>query len=595
MNDTVSRAASPCAHQLYEIRTGLKQLRAGLLALILDHVRSQHASSLRHNAPADLCLVGGQIADVRSGTLRRAAVAITGPWITAVGSDEDLRSNARQVTDVRGQIITPGYIEPHTHVILTNPIEFARAVLPHGTTTAVVDALPLMTLARPDRLAGVLERLAALPMKLRWLIRLHPQSFSDDERFSLETLRPLWRLPSAAAVGEVTRWRDVYDGAPDLIEKIRAAKEDGKRVEGHAAGASFERLAVLADRGFTSCHEAMTAEEVTHRLRAGLAAMLRHSSIRPDLPRLAAAVTPDLVFSPQLMLTADGPTPVFIAEHGYMDHLIEIAIRSGIPPMAALRMATLNPAVYYGNEATGEIAVGRRADLNVLRDLSAPRPTLVIADGRIVAQDGTLSIPMPAFSWEGVFEPVHLPQLATEVFETPPTQAVGCRLVSDVITEPIAGDAVPADAFQVALIDRRGRWMTRCYISGFADRLGGLATTVTSAFDLLVIGRRPEDMAHAARRVAELGGGLVVVDSGIEVFELRLDLGGVFSSRSWAEVVEDNHRFNLLMQSRGYRFTDPIFTLLFLTFDSLPWVRLTSRGVWDVRHRRILAPATPLS
>lgn len=553
---------------------------------------SQESShpSMRH-MPADLSLVGGQIADVRAGVLRRAAVAITGGRIAAIGPDEEL-ARAHQVVDVRHRIIVPGYIEPHTHVVLASPVEFARAVLPLGTTTAMVDALPLQILARRERLPQTLEQLAALPVQVRWLLRLHPASLSDEERFSLETLRRLWRLPTVAAVGEVTRWTDVLDGDPDLVAKIRAAREDGKPVEGHAPGASYPKLAALAAAGITSCHEAITPDEVLDRLRAELWVMLRHNSIRPDLPALAAAAT-DPAALPRLMLTADGPMPLFIAEHGYMDYVIATAIDSGIPPLAALRMATLNPATYFGLEDLGEIAVGKRANLNVLRSLLDPRPELVVAGGQIAARDGQLVLPWPELPWGEMFERIALPRLDPDAFAPPAAPPVMLRLRNDVITDIAEGDPGSDDTVHAVLVDRAGRWLSRCRLAGFARRLGGVATTLNSAFHLLVLGQHPADMAHAAGRLADLGGGLVVVEGGREILSLAFD-AGPFSTRPWAEIVEVNRRFNDLMRERGFRFADPLFSLLFLTFDSLPWVRLTSRGVWDVRNRRVLAPSIRL-
>jgi len=547
--------------------------------------------SIQGQTHAGLRLVGGRIAEVRTGVLRSRTITIAGSRIVSLEEDGSSLPT-QQILDVTGRIIVPGYIEPHTHFILANPIEFARAVLPTGTTTAIVDALPLMMLAYPDQLPQTLERLATLPLSLRWLIRLHPESFSAEERFTLERLRPLWRLPSVAAVGEVTRWPDVYDGDPDLIEKIRTAQADHRRVEGHAPGVSFPRLQKLAQAGFTSCHEAMSANEVRDRLQAGLYVMLRHSPIRPDLPQLAEAVTAELEFSPRLMLTADGPTPPFIAKNGYLDHILAVALRSGIPPVSALRMVTLNPAAYYGLEDRGDIAVGKRADLNILTDLTNPHPEFVIAGGQLVAREGRLLVDFPPFSWNQIFEAFMLPLLRAGSFAGPPP--VACRLVNDVITEPLSGP-VPADTVQVALVDRGGKWITRMCLAGFVSRLGGLATTITSAFDLLVVGQNPADMALAAQRVAASGAGLVVVEEGRVICDLPLDLGGAYSSAPWEEVVQRNRTFNVLMHAREFRFTDPIFSLLFLTFDSLPWIRLTSRGVWDVRQRRVIDPALSLA
>jgi len=546
------------------------------------------------SAAIDLALTGGSIADVRAGFVRRAAVGIANRTIARIGSDDEVATPARQVIDVSGQIIVPGYIEPHGHILLANPVEFAGALLRTGTTTAIVDSLPFMLLTPPERLPELLASLSALPMKFRWLIRLQPQSFADTgERFRVDTLRALWRQPWAAAVGEVTRWVDVLDGDPDLVSKIRAAREDGKRVEGHAAGASYERLVGLAAAGFTSCHEAVTAQEVRDRLRAGLVTMLRHSSIRPDLPELITGITRDDIEAGRVMLTADGPTPAFISEHGYLDYLLAVAMRSGLAPMDALRMVTLNPTQYYGFRDVGEVAVGKRADLNVLWDLHHPTPSLVLADGAVVAKDQRLTAPLPTPSWDQLRPSITAPPGAFDLLAAPQEATPGLRLVNDVITEAVPPGETSPHALRVALLGRSGQWITQTKLIGFADKLGGLATTISSGFDVLVLGQNPADMADALRHLVRMGGGLVVVEGGRGVFTLPLELGA-FSLRPWAEVADANRRFNALLQARGYRFADPIFTLLFLTFDSLPWIRLTSRGLWDVRHRRVLAPAHPI-
>ncbi|HET6947048.1 MAG TPA: adenine deaminase C-terminal domain-containing protein [bacterium] len=543
--------------------------------------------------PPVLRLAGGQVADVAAGVVRRADVVVTGDRISAVG-ERTSRAPAGRVIDVTGRILVPGYIEPHTHFSIVNPAEFAGVLLRHGTTTAVVDALPLMLLARPERLPDLLGRMAALPLRVRHLIRLHPQSFSDESRFHLDVVQRLWRLPSAAAVGEVTRWVEVLQGDPDLRAKIRAARDDGRRVEGHAPGASYERLAALAEAGFTSCHEAITAQEVQDRLRAGLVAMLRHSSIRPDLPELLKAVKDRPEWLDVVMLTVDGPTPLFVAEHGYLDYLMRIALDQGIPPMRVLRLVTLNPARYFGFADAGEIAVGMRADLNVLADLTEPTPLMTIAGGRVVAEGGRLTERIPHVAMSGDLEAAHLPRLPGNILVDTTSTAPGLRLINDVITETVAPAEASAGGLHIALLDQHGRWITRSRLLGFADRLGGLATTFCSSFgEATVVGDSPDDMAAALRILAADGGGIVVVEGGRELLRLPFK-HRLYSTRSWEEVVEANRQFDALMRSRGYRFSDPLFSLLFMSFESLPWVRLTSRGIWDVRSRRVLAPALPL-
>jgi len=542
----------------------------------------------------DLALAGGAVADVRVGTVHPAAVAIDGGRIAALGRDDAIVAGARCVLDVSGRVLVPGYIEPHTHIALAAPWEFAAAVLTHGTTTAFVDALPLISLVDPDRLPDLLERLAALPMRIRWLIRLHPQAFGETDRFRPTYLRHLWRLPSAGAVGEVTRWMDVLLGDADLRGKIAAAAADGKRVEGHAAGASFARLVALREAGFTSCHEAITASEVTDRLRAGLRAMLRHSSIRPDLPELLGAVVDRPDWQDEVMLTLDGPTPRFIEEHGYLDHLMRLALNRGLAPMTVLRMVTRNPAEYFGCHDLGAIEPGARADVNVLESLEDPTPIAVLAQGRLVVEGGRVLEPIPSVPMSDALTPVSLPRLSRDVLVQGGRRGPGLRLVNDVITEALSADDTTPDMVDVALVDRRGRWITRSRISGFVNRLGGLATSFTSGFDIAVLGQSPQDMEAALALLADDGGGMVLVENGEILFRLPFDLG-VWSSRSWGDVVNANHAFAELLTNRGYRSRDPIYSLLFLTFDSLPWVRLTSRGIWDVRARQVLAPAQPLA
>jgi adenine deaminase len=338
--------------------------------------------------------------------------------------------------------------------------------------------------------------------------------------------------------------------------------------------------------------------------------MLRNSSLRPDLPELSRIVTEDGVSTQRLIMTTDGSVPEYIAEHGFVDGLLRVAVENGIPPMQALQMVTINPATLYGLDRwLGGIAVGRQADLLLLPDLETFRPETVIARGRVVAEEGKLLAPLPAVDWDRYrSRPRFDERLDLDDPNLYPLRASGSqadfpviRLKSAVITarEDLSVDvkdglvdlADQPGTLHAALVDREGAWISRALVSGFAGNLEGLASTYNTTTQLLVLGRRPEAMARAARRVRELDGGIVIVRSGEIVYELSLPITGMMSGLSFDEVVEENRKLSRTITGEGYEFHDILYTLLFLVCDFLPTLRLTPTGLLDVKSSRSLIPA----
>ena len=554
----------------------------------------------RGHAVADLYVRGGTLLNVYTGELYPANVAVRGERIAYVGTRDDMVGARTSVLDAAGRVLVPGYVDPHVHPAhVITPSALARHVLPLGTTTLFADTLQFWELGGRRAFTAVADALAGSPVKFYWMIRPHAQSRTADERrrFPLRDLARALAHPSAVAVGEVTRWPDVQAGDADLLGRLELALGRGQRVEGHTAGASAERLAAIAAGGLSSDHEPITAREVLDRARQGIAVMLRESSLRPDLGGLLDALkdAPGLVT--RAMLTADGSMPAFVLEHGFVDHLIRTALQRGVPPLDAYRMATLNPATYFGKDAElGGIAPGRYADLCLVRDLGEPRPDLVVARGRVAARDGRLLVDVPEPSWRRVFT-TPAARLAerwrarAEDFSLPerPTFPV-LRLVSAVITRVEERAPQPGD-LHAALVDRRGGWVAPALVAGFAERLDGLATTISTDFNILALGRRPASIARAVNRLLDVHGGIVLVDGDDVVWELPLPLGGIMTRAELPEAARRERELAGQLAARGYAFHDPLFTLLFLSADFLPAARLTPLGVWDVKAARVLLPS----
>jgi adenine deaminase len=554
----------------------------------------------RGEALADLYLRGGVLLNVYTGELYPANVAVKGERIAYVGGSEGMIGAQTQVLDLGGRILTPGYIDPHVHPgHLVTPSALARHLLPLGTTTVFADTLQLWELGGLHAFRAVADALARSPLKFYWMIRPQAQSRSTDEarRFPLRDFVRALDHPWAVAVGEVTRWPDAYRGAPELLRRLAVAHARGRRVEGHTAGATGEKIAGIAAAGFTSDHEPITATEVLERARQGIAVMLRHSSLRPDLPALLDALKEAPALVSRLMLTADGSMPAFIVEHGFVDHLIRVALERGVPPVDAYRMATLNAATYFQLDADlGGIAPGRYADVCVLADLSEPRPEMVIARGRVAAEGGRLLADVPEPHWSRVFA-TPAARLAVRWradardFALPARARYPVlRLVSTVISKLEDRPLAPGD-LHAALVDRGGRWVAPGVVAGFAERLDGFASTISTDFNILALGRSPEAMARAVNRLLELRGGIVVVEGDEIAYEMALPLGGIMARGSLEDAAAAERRLRAVLVARGYPHHDPLFSFFFLSADFLPAVRLTPRGVWDVKTSRILLPA----
>jgi adenine deaminase len=549
----------------------------------------------RGDAPADRLIRGARVVNVYSGEILEANVALAAGRIAYVGPRQPA---AHDILDAAGLYLTPGWIEPHGHPwLLYNPVSMVEGILPGGTTLVFNDDLFFYLQAGPDGFARMLDALRGLPVRYRWLVRLLSQSQWNGEaaEFALDKLRPLLALPEVAGTAELTRWPEVMRGNPCVLEGIAHARALGKRADGHTAGASYEKLNAIAASGIGACHEAITARDVMDRLRIGLWTMLRHSSLRPDMPELARAITEMGADTRRLMLTVDGPAPGFIAHGGFIDEALRRIVAAGVPPVTAIRMATINPATYYHmDEEVGGIAPGRLADLVLLPDLERFRPVRVIANGVDVFHEGRLSIDLPTLDWDALgMRPRFAPatHACLQPDWQPPANLPVIEFVSNVVTRagglhPWQDGAVPEGLALAVLLDRGGRWAVPCWLRGFAPALQALATTYNTTTHLLVIGRHLPAMRRAAETVTGLGGGIATADG----WQFALPIAGMMSPEPFAATVRAQTDLEQRTRAAGFPFGDILYALLFLTCDFLPGWRLTPRGVLDVKTGEIVAP-----
>ncbi len=354
---------------------------------------------------ADLFVRGGTVVNVYSGELIPTNIAVSGDRIAYVGPSEEAVGPETEVVDAQDLYVAPGWVEPHSHAYLYyNPESLAEAILPGGTTTVVSDDLIFSGLGGSETSRAVMDESARLPVRFLWYARPEPASpIAEGEKdyFDHERLEEVLDHPLAMGVGEAPAWaRFLQSEEAPLGAAIVEANRRGLIADGHTTGARDDKLAALVAAGLRSCHEAVTADEALERLRLGLWTPLRHSSLRPDLPELLRVITEEEIDTGRILFTTDGPAPDAIAEHGYLDGLLRMAVEAGVPPVKAIQMATINASTYlHLDDHLGGVAPGRLADLILLTDLSSFRPRLVIAGGKVAAREGELVEPMSGIDW----------------------------------------------------------------------------------------------------------------------------------------------------------------------------------------------------
>jgi adenine deaminase len=557
---------------------------------------------------ADLFVRGGTVVNVFSGELLPANVAILGERIAYVGPSEEAIGPETEVVDAQDLYVAPGWIEPHSHTYLYyNPESLAEAILPGGTTTVVSDDLVFSQLGGSETSRAVMDESARLPVRYLWYARPEPASpiaAGEEDYFDHERLKRVLDHPLAMGVGEAPAWaRFLGSGEAPLGAAIVEANRRGLIADGHTTGARDDKLAALVAAGLRSCHEATTADEALERLRLGLWTPLRHSSLRPDLPELLRVVTEEEIDTARILFTTDGPAPNAIAQNGYLDNLLRMAVEAGVPPVRAVQMATINPATYlHLDDQLGGVAPGRLADLVLLPNLSSFRPQLVIAGGKVAAREGELVEPMPGIEWESLGLQLEFRQGPwiedLNLYDVHPGEETPViDFVSDVITrleESPPEGKLPEGYLRVAHLTRDGRWVARALVSNFAAGLDGFATTATSSTHVLVFGRNPEAMAVAASRVRDLGGGMALASGGRIDWEAPLPLAGQMTPGPFVEAQSIARELKEHLQRAGYPFSESLYSLLFITADFLPGPRLTWSGVLDVRKGKLVREAQSL-
>ncbi|MGH2774175.1 MAG: adenine deaminase [Actinomycetota bacterium] len=562
--------------------------------------RARLIAVARGDAAPDLVVRGARVFAAFTKEWLDVDVAVAEGRVAGLGSFE-----GGEIVDGRDQYLVPGFIDAHVHIESSKLMvdEFARAVLPHGTTAVVTDPHEIANVLGTDGIHWLLDVCEGLPLEVFVMASsCVPASPFESPRRSLTSgdMESILRRSHALGVAEMMNFPAVIAGASDELEKL--AVKGATHVDGHAPGVRGRSLDAYLAAGIRSDHESTTYEEALEKRRKGMWVLIREASNARNLIDLLPLVKD---YGPEnCAFCTDDREPDFLVREGHINHMCRLAVDHGLAPEDAILLASLHPARYHGLTDMGAVAPGFKADFFLMPDLEHFAPTHVFKEGALVVSDGKVlpfegrDVPMwvrrsvrnaPVSSQD-----LRIPSSGSElrVIEVIPEQLLTRARAEAPSLDDGAAVADPnRDLAKIAVVERHhatGR-IGKGFVTGFGLQRGAFASSVAhDAHNIVVVGVSDDDMARCVRRLEEVGGGIVAVDDGRVAGELALPVAGLLSDEPVETVVERMDRLHEVLADMGVKIPSPFMTLSFLALSVIPSLKITDRGLIDVDRFEIV-------
>ena len=544
---------------------------------------------------ADLVLKNATYVNVFSNELCQGDIAVAEGLIVGMGE----YSGSVEV-DVSGKIVLPGFVDAHIHLesSLVSPTEFAKAVLPHGTTTVITDPHEIANVMGTDGIEYMLQATEDLPVDVRFMLpSCVPATPLDESGANLDyrAIDSFYDHPRVQGLAEMMNFVGTINGDAQVVEKIVASQAHHKKIDGHAPDLKGNDLNAYVAAGVYSDHECHDLDDAIAKLQRGQFIMIREGTAARNLEALAPLLCDKYV--ERCMFCTDDKHPNDLLEKGHIDYIVKKAISLGVEPITAIKAACHNAARYFLLNNRGAIAPGYLADFVIIDDFQHFNIEKVYKRGALMVENGVVAdFPLPEidpYLVSRAHDTFHVASLSAEDFtDSRPHAVIG--MVDGEITTTDGGYTdridVDYDILKIAVIERHKNThhIGLGYIKGYGLKKGAVATSIShDSHNIIVVGTNEEDMAFAANHIVQDHGGITVVENGQVLGDLRLNIAGIMSDDTLVNVNRDleaaKEQAYKLGVSKGI---DPFMTLSFMALPVIPSLRITTRGVFDVTTQR---------
>lgn len=555
--------------------------------------------------PADLVIKNCRVVNVFSGRIQEGDIAFCGGEIAGIGDYA-----GKKEIDAEGRYAAPGFIDSHIHIesSYVSPEEIGRLLVPHGGTTIMADPHEIVNVCGFTGLRYMMKAAenTVLDVKYELPSCVPATPFENSGAvIDAEAMKEFVDDERIAGLGEFMDFPGVIQAADGDLDKILAAKNSGKFIDGHAPGITGKKLNAYAAARIVADHECSTLEEMQDRLDRGMYVLLRQGSACHNLRTLLPGVTPEN--SRRCLLCSDDRQPKTILQEGHLDNHLRICVEEGLDPITAIRMATLNAAECFGLKDRGAIAQGYRGDVVLLDDLQEFHVNRVFIAGELVAEEGRYlpevhkydissvkgSVTLRDFSKEKF--KMHLKSNLVNVIRILPGGVVTARDTERIELDE-KGEFIrntEQDIVKVAVVERHhGTGNVACgFLKGYGIQEGAVALSIAhDSHNIIVVGVSDEEMEHAVNCLKEQEGGIVLVKDGRLIEQMPMPIAGLMSDRSgeWVEQRLTDIHEKAYQELGIHRDVEPVMTLCFMSLAVIPEVKLTDMGLFDVTKMQFI-------
>ena len=567
---------------------------------------------------SDLLIKNVQLVNTITGEIYPANVFIYDGMIAHV-EYQDLEADhdgAEEVIDGQGQYLLPGFIDAHDHIesSMMTPRNFARTVIPHGTTTVITDPHEIANVWGVEGVRYMYDSSEELPMRqlidIPSCVPAVPGLENAGAQFGVAEIEELAGLPRVIGLAEVMDFIDVIQGGDRMMDIIDVAENNGLYLQGHAPFVTGRALSAYLCGGPNTCHESRLGEEAVEKIRSGMHVDARDSSITKNVKEIWEGVK-DFKFFDNLSLCTDDREADDILNSGHMNDVVRAAIRYGMDPVAAIKSATLNNAREAGIENLGAVAPGYAADLQIVESLTELKPSKVFYGGKLVAEKGKLlaDIEEKTYPLESR-NSVHVKDLTEQDFVLKAPVKEGTVKVNVMTyydlnlssTEAVCEELPVKDGKLdlsgdgnlkfVAVVNRYegNDNLALGVVRGFGITCGALASTVShDSHNLTIVYDDPKDALIAAEELKRTGGGMCAVKDGQILHTLELPLAGLISLKKAEELAKDSARMKDANRALGLtEMENPLLRIVTLALPVIPEVKMSDLGLVDVNNKKII-------